>query len=489
MVDNSLTVTGGTGGITAHYDDMLNYARGLDDVAQALLDRVPEVAAVAVNPDVLASAPLSPGTAARVEERVTAATIGPRGLVPSAAWMKATAVSLRAAVDVYRGVDTAQAQLISDFHAVAAVPVLLSAAASELPRVVWDTQTYNLPDLMRIPGLIVGDLKDTVYANPWIVDGLIDDSVSLMQALPPALGPAGTILICAWSEQQEGVPFPPRDLAQGTGVLIAGGERFGWFGKGEPEVTRLGKEMAPPPEMPRPTSVAGLLKGVDSIADTPGGVRVFAVIQPDGSKKWVVEIPGTQDWGKVAGKNPIDLTNNLRLMAGQDTVQNEDVRRAMRLAGIKHGEEVLLAGFSQGGITAASLAATPATRAEFTITNVVTAGSPVARFAIPPDVHVLSLEHTQDAVPRLDAQPNPDRPNWVTVKRDVSADVAKLAVEAETPGVLNPLKAHGTDIYASTRAQVDDSSDPSLVAWKAKNDAFFEGTSTVSRYQIQQVAP
>jgi hypothetical protein len=73
MVDNSLTVTGGTGGITARFDDMLNYAAGLEAVAGALSDRVPDVGAVAANADLLASAVLSPGTAARGTPR-------PRGM-------------------------------------------------------------------------------------------------------------------------------------------------------------------------------------------------------------------------------------------------------------------------------------------------------------------------------------------------------------------------------------------------------------------------
>lgn len=37
-----------------------------------------------------------------------------------------------------------------------------------------------------------------------------------------------------------------------------------------------------------------------------------------------------------------------------------------------------------------------------------------------PDISVMSLEHAQDVVPKLDGVDNPDRPNWTTVTRELS---------------------------------------------------------------------
>jgi hypothetical protein len=229
--------------------------------------------------------------------------------------------------------------------------------------------------------------------------------------------------------------------------------------------------MSPPPvDTLLPSSVEGLFKGVDTLG--PSSVRIFSVEPADGRgrRRWVVELPGTQDWSGVSGTNMFNLGNNVRMMAGQDTDTNEAVRQAMIDAGIQPGDPVMLAGFSQGGITAASLAANPVTRAKFNITAVVTAGSPIADFAIPSRVQVLSLEHSQDAVPRLDTKANPDRPNWVSVSRDPTGMTNKTAQV-----VNDTVMVHDGWLYGQTGALVDKSTDPSVVAVRDSVGSFFTG--------------
>ena len=117
----------------------------------------------------------------------------------------------------------------------------------------------------------------------------------------------------------------------------------------------------------------------------------------------------------------------------------------------------MLTGHSQGGLTAAALAAEPTFRQRHEVTHVVTSGAPVANLAVPEEVSVLSLEHSEDLVPGLEGADNPDRETWVTVRRDVA-------------GVLDPedgaSRAHRVSHYAETARLVDASDDPSLVAWR-----------------------
>jgi hypothetical protein len=195
----------------------------------------------------------------------------------------------------------------------------------------------------------------------------------------------------------------------------------------------------------------------------------------------VVEIPGTEEWSPKSGANPVDLTTNLRLMAGQQGEQNEAVKMAMRQAGIGANDPVMLTGHSQGGISAASLAADPATRSEFKITNVYTGGAPIARFPIPDDVQVLSIEHNQDLVPRLDGQPNPDRPGWVTVHRDATGLVGK-----HNHVVSSPIDTHDSYLYEKTAGLVDQSSDPGIIQQRKAFQPFFSGSgdTTVSTYRL-----
>jgi pimeloyl-ACP methyl ester carboxylesterase len=133
------------------------------------------------------------------------------------------------------------------------------------------------------------------------------------------------------------------------------------------------------------------------------------------------------------------------------------VQAALAASGARRGEPVLLAGHSLGGMVAAGLAADRAFRSRFTVTHVVTAGSPVAGYPVPPGVQVLSLEHTDDVVPALDGRRDPDRPRWVTVRRAVRP----------TGLVLDPQSAHDVAAYTRTAELVDGSDDPSVVAWRA----------------------
>src|SRR5665647_2072713 len=55
------------------------------------------------------------------------------------------------------------------------------------------------------------------------------------------------------------------------------------------------------------------------VGGTPGTIRVEELDHLDGTRTWVVEIPGTQDTG-IRGTNPMDMATNLRLMAGLPTV-------------------------------------------------------------------------------------------------------------------------------------------------------------------------
>ena len=104
-------------------------------------------------------------------------------------------------------------------------------------------------------------------------------------------------------------------------------------------------------------------------------------------------------------------------------------------------------------------------RGRFDVREVVALGSPVAAYAVPPDVGVLAVEHADDLVPRLDGAANPDRPTWVTVSREVTA-----------PGHLPDVVAtHDVGRYVRTAALVDASDDPSLVAARARLAPFLAG--------------
>jgi pimeloyl-ACP methyl ester carboxylesterase len=221
-----------------------------------------------------------------------------------------------------------------------------------------------------------------------------------------------------------------------------------------------------------PRGVADLANDVENLSDAdgyPAHVRVVEVPGEHGSA-WLVEVSGTQVWDPHAGSNPFDVTSDARLMAQESTVLAGGVQQALAQAQAASGRDacddpVLLAGHSLGGIVAAGLAASPRFREAHRVTHIVTLGSPVARMPVPASVSVLSLEHTQDVVPRLDGLANPDRRGWVTVTRDLHRDA---------DGVSTASVAHGLGEYARTGAAVDASPDQSLQAWRDGTREFFE---------------
>ena len=199
--------------------------------------------------------------------------------------------------------------------------------------------------------------------------------------------------------------------------------------------------------------------------DDPGSSRLRVIdVGTDGRPAWVVQVPGTQEWGTAAGADPSDLTTNLHLTGPEDAALLDAIDDAMRIAGVGTDDPVMLVGHSQGGIAAAAFAVQSDARGR-NVTHVVTGGSPVAHLDVPDDVEVLSLEHTTDPVPRLDGDPNPDRSNWTTVLRDVGGPDDHD----------DPFGPHASILYRATGTEVGASDDPSVHAFLTSAQDFFDG--------------
>ena len=207
-------------------------------------------------------------------------------------------------------------------------------------------------------------------------------------------------------------------------------------------------------------------------------VAIECIEHADGSRAWIVEIPGTQSFIPNGGPNPFDLTADLQMMARQASDVMMTVTAAMEQAHIAPGEPVMLSGHSLGGIAAMALAANEAFAAHYSVAAVVTAGSPVARFAPIGGPSVLSLENSTDIVWALDGAPNPDRATWITVHQDLRA--SDLA--ADQAAATSLVGSHEPATYARTAGLFDASSASSARAWREQNATFIaDGTSTSTR--------
>ncbi|SEC85203.1 hypothetical protein [Arthrobacter woluwensis] len=216
---------------------------------------------------------------------------------------------------------------------------------------------------------------------------------------------------------------------------------------------------------PLPTNLANILRGVTATYDDTGksgvpdnAVRITTVDKGDGPA-YIVSIPGTQNWNPLSGSDPMDLTGNLETASGNLSTMSQSVRLAMENAGIPEGAPVMLVGHSQGGMTAAALAADSGFRDRFNLTNVITYGSPVDSTHIPDSVNTLEIQHETDVVPQLDlGNAKPLGPLVVPWTRDNSGTVVTLP---NPPGV-GPLDAagnHDFNNYANSVERYANTSD------------------------------
>lgn len=186
--------------------------------------------------------------------------------------------------------------------------------------------------------------------------------------------------------------------------------------------------------------------------DSTGVISVLRTDHADGTTSWVVVVPGTADWG-LGGPNPQDLLTNFQAVSGMPTDMETAVVAAMQQAGVGPNDPVGLYGHSQGGIVVTRLAGDPGVNEHYNVTTLLTAGSPVGGIDLPDSVSALHLENGSDAVPSLDAAPNPSSPHRITVSVNTTdTGIAKYP--------------HHASHYAQALENMPD--DPNVEAWNAQ---------------------
>lgn len=365
-----------------------------------------------VDRDLLATAALAPVSFARVEEALLATLVGPAALPAAAAECEAlalAAVGARAAIQV--------------------------ADSGEVAELWTDTR-----ELLSLEG---GDLSLPDRAGLALAGGLgLDLAV---------LGPSRVSLASRLASRLYGAETP----------------------------TTLGRlPVRVPLSLAQPRSVTDLARHLEELSvlsdpdhpENDGTFEIQTLIGPDGSRRHVVYLPGTDDMDPFSRDRQLrDMQENVRLVADQDTAYGEGILAALRAAGVRPDEPVLLAGHSQGGMEAAALAAHGSA---YDVTNVVTFGSPTAQVhGYPSGVHVLSLEHAGDAVPTLDGRSGAHGPEQVTVRFDSGVD-----------GVV---ANHSFVHYDAGAAAVDASTDPDVVRSVASLGGFFAPGQVVGSQMFQ----
>lgn len=227
-----------------------------------------------------------------------------------------------------------------------------------------------------------------------------------------------------------------------------------------------------------------------NLDDSPdcGVVRIVRTVDAGQSERWIVQISSTQSWHPRAGQAPNDVTADLHAVAGRETSLLRGTLAAMAQANIPLTAPVLMTGFSLGGIVAAQIATgnyrVPGFDESHRYEQLVTAGSPIARFPIADGVHVLSLEHRIDPVHRLDGRPR---------ATDTTATVPWVTVSAGPPLPINYTigHTHHAPSYAETgQAFATTLDDPIAHGYWNGTDgspgvvAYFNGTQAITDFAV-----
>lgn len=431
----NLRVGGGAGGVEARFEDLAAMGDLTDDVAADTLGIAMSCHRFLADPNVIASALLDPGGAARFEVAMLGALDGPSGLTATSATIGLRGVALRASSAAYHTMDQLNAKAIDAVRWMEGAALATNPAAAAVGAGAIAADVYLNYD---------GDWQRYLVEHPGMVDQLIGMS-------PGALSALGL----------------PTDLATLMDVVAAA------YPDGEPRVTDGGID---PAGATPPHGLGDIVDGLAVRNETDSNIDVRKVVGPDGQVAYIVDIPGTKVWNLPGRDNGSanDFGTNIDAMAGNETVLQKGVEEAMRRAGVGPNDPVMLVGHSQGGMVAARAAQDFVSSGSFNVTHVVTAGSPVGRMPIPDGVQMLSLENSGDIVPHLDAADNPASDNRTTVTFDNQS------------GTVGGNHAIGGN-YADAAHQLDTNNDPSVRRFRDSASVFTGGVSVEThQYTVER---
>lgn len=204
---------------------------------------------------------------------------------------------------------------------------------------------------------------------------------------------------------------------------------------------------------------------------------LVAQIDPN---KYMVVIPGTQDG--MGGPNPFDTIGIVDAFSKESENLVGPITEALEDSGAGPTDEVILTGYSQGGIHVANLLKSKLMRKRFKITKGLTLGSPIGGIAIPKDIKTLSIEDSKDMVPGTDGRQNHTSPEQMTIIFDGPRQEIKDLLPPD--GTFGP--PHSLDNYSDHLKELGTEPKPEV---REQLEAFRlpPGPVYFKRYKIRRV--
>ena len=359
------------------YDQMMALADVFDATGAELRHRARLGTEVLADPDVAASAELTPRTFEAVDTALRAISTGKAGLQTRSVELDADAFVVRATVLTYRWIDELQEAAYSTLGSIAGRAVGYLAPQVALGGAIVSAGLIETESLERDD--VAAYLSELAEQNPELREHLTSGGGGLLESLRMRA------LLTA------GMPADATTELAGTGL------------------ERLGLDLLPVTPGAALRDLAGAVLSETSVEPpAPGGDR-----RPDGLTDLVstllecevgVRVDRVDDGRFIAYlPGPHVGLQGLRLVGADDQGYAHRVTDAIAAstAGVQDAR-VLVVGIAQGGVAAAQVAA--AAHPGFTVDQVVVAGSPAAQVPrLPEQVRLLALEERSDPVALLGA--------------------------------------------------------------------------------------
>ncbi|MDO5053150.1 MAG: hypothetical protein Q4E05_09715 [Pseudoclavibacter sp.] len=197
----------------------------------------------------------------------------------------------------------------------------------------------------------------------------------------------------------------------------------------------------------------------------PGGpvVRVTTRRAPDGGLIHEVAITGTQEWAPHSDE-ALTLAGNAAGYAGVSEQSVAAVLTAMRAAGVRPGDRLVLSAFSQGSLVAQGIAAS----GDYRVEAIVTVGGLIDPGAVPAEVPILEIAHDNDIVPALRGLRDPGHPQ-------------AAFVEVPPPEDRMP---HDLELYGRTAAELQRAGHPAVARMQERLDGLLSGAAVVEAAEV-----
>lgn len=206
-------------------------------------------------------------------------------------------------------------------------------------------------------------------------------------------------------------------------------------------------------------------------------IQQHTFLDRDGKEKhsYSVVLRGTQEWVTGTG-NIQDMENNLRLVGGLPSEQQQAVIKAMDAIGIQPDDPVEFVGHSQAGADVAAISRDPLFNQRFNIVSSLTLGGPTGEEAPVSGVQMMQVEVSSDGVPTLDGAAAPKADNVVRVLADTCG---------------NTHHSHAIENYQQVMKYVETSENSDAQAWlKHRNHELGldrKGTTKVYTFNTDRV--